>query len=110
MTLAVRTWGDANAPIVVFLHGLGVLGPRATDEPAEAWAALGLHVLAPDLPGFGGSAPVPPDEYRPSRLAGLLLDELPERFALVGYSWGGTITPIPLRRRTPTVASATRGS
>ena len=77
--------------MVVFLHGLGVLGPRGSDEPAEAWAARGLRVLAPDLPGFGGSAAVSPDDYRPSRLAKLLLRELPERFAVVGFSWGGTI-------------------
>jgi lipase len=76
----------------VFLHGLGVIGPRASDEPAEAWAALGFRVLAPDLPGFGSSRALSRDEYRPSRLARLLLEELPaERFALVGHSWGGTI-------------------
>lgn len=91
MSLAVRNWGEPDAPVVVFLHGLGVLGPRGSDEPAEAWAARGLRVLAPDLPGFGGSAVVSPDDYRPSRLAELLLRELPERFALVGFSWGGTI-------------------
>jgi pimeloyl-ACP methyl ester carboxylesterase len=91
MALAVRSWGEPDAPVVVFLHGLGLLGPRGSDEPAEAWAGRGFRVLAPDLPGFGGSAAVTRDEYRPSRLAQLLLRELPERFALVGYSWGGTI-------------------
>ena len=89
--LAIRGWGEPDAAVVVFLHGLGVLGPRGSDEPAEAWAAQGFRVLAPDLPGFGGSAAVEPDDYRPSRLAQLLLRALPERFALVGYSWGGTI-------------------
>jgi pimeloyl-ACP methyl ester carboxylesterase len=89
--LAIRGWGEPDGPIVVFLHGLGVLGPRGSDEPAEAWAARGLRILAPDLPGFGGSAAVEPDDYRPSRLAQLLLRDLPERFALVGFSWGGTI-------------------
>jgi alpha-beta hydrolase superfamily lysophospholipase len=62
----------------VFLHGLGVLGPRGLDEPAEAWAARGFRVLAPDLPGFGGSAAVEPEDYRPSRLAQLLLRDLPD--------------------------------
>ena len=33
--------------MLVFLHGLGVIGPNATDEPAEAWAARGFRVLAP---------------------------------------------------------------
>jgi pimeloyl-ACP methyl ester carboxylesterase len=90
--LAIREWGAPGAPIVVFLHGLGLIGPRATDEPAQAWAARGFHVVAPDLPGFGGSEPLSRGEYRPSRLARLLLEQLPEeQFALVGYSWGGTI-------------------
>ena len=89
--LAYREWGEPDDPVVVFLHGLGLIGPRAADEPAAAWAARGFRVLAPDLPGFGGSAAVSREELRPSRLARLLLDELPERFALVGYSWGGTI-------------------
>lgn len=89
--LAIRERGRPAAPNVVFLHGLGVIGPRATDEPAEAWAALGFHVLAPDLPGFGGSRPVSRETYLPSRLARVLLAELPQQFALVGYSWGGTI-------------------
>jgi pimeloyl-ACP methyl ester carboxylesterase len=91
MALATRSWGAPDAPVVVFLHGLGVLGPRGSDEPAEAWAARGFRVLAPDLPGFGGSARVEPDEYRPSRLVDIVLGGLPERFALVGFSWGGTI-------------------
>jgi pimeloyl-ACP methyl ester carboxylesterase len=89
--LAYREWGEPAAPALVFLHGLGVIGPNATDAPAEAWAARGFRVLAPDLPGFGGSPVVARDEYLPSRLAQRLLAELPERFALVGFSWGGTI-------------------
>ena len=89
--LAYREWGEAGAPVLVFLHGLGVIGPNATDEPAEAWAARGFRVLAPDLPGFGGSPAVTREEYLPSRLARRLLGELPERLALVGFSWGATI-------------------
>lgn len=91
MPLAYREWGEPDASVLVFLHGLGVVGPNATEEPAEAWAARGFRVLAPDLPGFGGSAAVTREEYLPSRLAQRLLDELPERFVLVGFSWGATI-------------------
>ena len=89
--LAYREWGEAGAPDLVFLHGLGVIGPHATAEAAEAWAEGGFHVLAPDLPGFGDSPAVTREEYLPSRLARRLLGELPERFALVGFSWGATI-------------------
>ncbi len=91
MPLACREWGDTDASVLVFLHGLGVIGPNATEVPAEAWAARGFHVLAPDLPGFGGSPAVTREEYLPSRLAQRVLDELPERFFLVGFSWGATI-------------------
>ncbi|MBA2385365.1 MAG: alpha/beta hydrolase [Actinobacteria bacterium] len=89
--LACREWGEAAAPVLVFLHGLGVIGPNATDEPAEAWAARGFRVLAPDLPGFGDTPAVTREEYLPSRLARRLLGELPETFSLVGFSWGATI-------------------
>lgn len=89
--LAIRTWGERDAPVVVFLHGLGFLGPHVTEEPGKAWAAHGFRVLAPDLPGFGGSPAVTLEEYRPRQLARILRGELPERFALVGFSWGGTI-------------------
>lgn len=65
--------------------------PQRDRRAGEVWAARGFHVLAPDLPGFGGSPAVTREEYRPSRLAQRLLDELPERFLLVGFSWGGTI-------------------
>lgn len=83
--------GGSDVPVVVFLHGLGLLGPRGGDEFLDAWVARGFRVLAPDLPGFGASPAVPTEDYRPSRLARLLLGALPERFAVVGFSWGGTI-------------------
>ena len=87
----VRIWGEPEAQSLVFLHGLGLLGPNVTAEPAEAWASSGFRVIAPDLPGFGGSSAVAPEGYLPSALARELLHVLPDRFALVGFSWGGTI-------------------
>ena len=60
-------------------------------------------MLAPTLPGLGGSPAVGRDDYLPSRLAARVeatLDELEiDRSALVGFSWGGTIgSRIDLRR------------
>lgn len=89
--LCIREWGEPEAPVLVFLHGLGVIGPNASQEPAAAWAARGFHVLAPDLPGYGDSPAVTREEYLPSRLARRVLDVLPERFSYVGFSWGATI-------------------
>ena len=80
----------------MFLHSLG---------PASSAAFLGLaagplvdagyEVAAPDLPGYGGSPPVAPDEYAVPALAermARLADDLGwDRFVLVGHSWGGAI-------------------
>lgn len=49
--------GEGNAPSVFFVHG-------GAGDARFHWSALfsllkeGLHVVAPDLPGFGGSAPL----------------------------------------------------
>jgi pimeloyl-ACP methyl ester carboxylesterase len=104
--LAVREWGSADAEPLVFLHGLGPSGPGVVDAAAPVWAAdYGFRVLAPALPGFGESTPGDPAHALPSDLARVVqgtLDELGvDRFAAVGFSWGGTIgCRIPARRLT----------
>jgi pimeloyl-ACP methyl ester carboxylesterase len=94
--LSVRRWGGEDGQPLLFLHSLG---------PASSAAFLGLGVqplvdagyavAAPDLPGYGGSAPVSADEYAVPALAeraAALGDELGwARFVLVGHSWGGAI-------------------
>lgn len=80
----------------MFLHGLGPAGPSIVLEAAPIWADRhGFRVLAPALPGFAGSPAAPLDEYLPSRLARIVETDLAargvDRFALVGYSWGGSI-------------------
>jgi pimeloyl-ACP methyl ester carboxylesterase len=93
--LFVRRWGTRDGAPLMYLHALG---------PASSAAFLGLgvgpleegyDVAAPDLPGYGGSPPVPPDDYAVPALAELmtrLADELGwHRFVLVGHSWGGAI-------------------
>ena len=53
-------YGEAGegAP-VVFLHGWG-LDHRVYKRPLGRLVASGLHVLAPALPGFGGTVALPP--------------------------------------------------
>lgn len=92
----MREWGERSAPPLVFLHGLGPAGPGVVEQAAPIWAdKYGFHVLAPALPGLAGSPPAPLEDYLPSRLAEIVVDELEQRglkrFALVGFSWGGTI-------------------
>lgn len=92
----MRTFGDPADPPAVYWHGLGPRGSADLLPAGEALAGTaGVHLVALDAPGFGGS-PVPPaDAYRGSRLADLfpaLLDELgAERAAWIGWSWGGSI-------------------
>jgi pimeloyl-ACP methyl ester carboxylesterase len=94
--LSVRRWGRRGGTPLLFLHALG---------PASSAAFLGLgvgpledagyDVAAPDLPGYGDSPPLPPEEYAVPALAeraGRLAGELGwDRFVLVGHSWGGAI-------------------
>ena len=46
--------GPADGPVVILLHGLG--GTNASMLPLLWELATDHRVLAPDLPGFGGSA------------------------------------------------------
>jgi pimeloyl-ACP methyl ester carboxylesterase len=94
--LFVRRWGSRGGTPLLFLHALG---------PASSAAFLGLgvgpladagyDVAAPDLPGYGGSPPVEPDDYAVPALAeraARLADELGwDAFVLAGHSWGGAI-------------------
>jgi pimeloyl-ACP methyl ester carboxylesterase len=104
--LSYRTWGAADGAPVLYLHHLGVAGAsRHPHEVASALASRGYRVVAPDQPGFGGTPPLAaPERYRLDELAGLhlgLLDALGiERAALVGFSWGGSVS-VHLAARAP---------
>lgn len=93
ITLHYLDWGPADAPVVVFLHGI-TGHARAWDHVAERLVP-GRRVLALDQRGHGDSDPAPDDDYRVATMAddvaafaGTL--GLP-RFALVGHSMGGRI-------------------
>jgi haloalkane dehalogenase len=92
MTLAHREQGPADGPVALLLHGY----PESSYMWRDLMPALeqaGLRAVAPDLAGFGDSAPDPPgtwerhvesiEEFRTS--LGL------ERVALVVHDWGGLI-------------------
>jgi pimeloyl-ACP methyl ester carboxylesterase len=93
----LRQWGPPDGEPVLALHQLGIAGSSLhLARLAEGLAtSYGLRVLAPDLPGFGGSPPWPAERYLPSELAALLLSLLDRlgigRVSLVGLSWGATI-------------------
>jgi len=85
MTLRVRAGGEGD-PVVLLLHGLGAT--------AEVWDGLvpllpGAWV-APDLPGHGGSAPLP--EYTFAAVADAVADLVdPSGTVVLGHSFGGVV-------------------
>ncbi|HEY0838918.1 MAG TPA: alpha/beta fold hydrolase [Vulgatibacter sp.] len=93
------TGGDG--PAVLLLHGF----PLSSAMWAPQLEALGdrFRLIAPDLPGFGGSDPPPdPGAWRIGDYAGAasaLLDSLGlESAAVVGHSMGGYVAFSLLRR------------
>jgi pimeloyl-ACP methyl ester carboxylesterase len=83
--LRVRAGGQGD-PVVLLLHGLGAT--------AEVWDGLvpllpGAWV-APDLPGHGGSAPLP--EYTFAAVAEAVADLVdPAGTVVLGHSFGGVV-------------------
>ena len=80
---------------VVFLHGWA-LAQHTFRDVIETIAAQGCRVIAPSMPGFGGSADLPADEFSISGYAAwviALLDalEVDEPVVVVGHSFGGGV-------------------
>ena len=96
-------------PDVVFLHGWGI-GPHAYAGALDALAAVGCTLVAPGLPGFGGTPPLPSAESNfegYARWAARYLDAVSEHpgecarsdgtagprrpVVVVGHSFGGGV-------------------
>lgn len=91
--IAYHEAGPDDGPLVLLIHG--VASQSATWESALGFlSGHGLHVLAPDLPGHGASAPGHGD-YSLGGFATLLRDLLLTLelgpATLVGHSFGGGI-------------------
>jgi len=92
----VAVYGEAGeGPPVVFLHGWG-LDHKAYKRALSRLVMAGVHVMAPALPGFGGTAALP---RRSADLADFVhwvrqfLDEVRVRepALIMGHSFGGGI-------------------
>lgn len=92
----VWTWGDPDAPLVVYLHGWADTGSAfqfVVDAMQDSW-----QVVAPDWRGFGRSARAPSTYWFPDYLADL--DEIlaivspEEAVRLVGHSMGGNVAAL----------------
>jgi pimeloyl-ACP methyl ester carboxylesterase len=94
--VAVVAIADGGGPTVLFLHGWG-LTHRSYTAPIRTLAAAGFRVLAPDLPGFGGTAELPVEGLSFRGFAAFL-DQLLERIEgdqpvhVVGHSFGGGVS------------------
>lgn len=88
--VAYTDCGTPAGPVVMYFHGAPTsrLDLVALDD---ALAALGVRVVSPDRPGYGGSAPQPGRGWNDWPLdVAALADHLGvERFAVIGLSSGG---------------------
>jgi pimeloyl-ACP methyl ester carboxylesterase len=95
--LVVREWGDPDAHPLVYVHqgtpsgnGLHIaeLAPLLVRDH-------GLHVIAPDMPGYGETPAAPIHAYDPRWMADLVAELLDARgiarASYLGLSWGGSI-------------------
>lgn len=92
--LAFSSYGVAGDPPVVLVHGWP-LDRSLWSSVATDLAAGGFRVICPDLPGFGRSAPLGPDDWTVEAFADAvaeLLDELAlDRVPVAGHSFGGYV-------------------
>jgi lipase len=89
--LRLSTWGEADAPAVVCLHGLTRYGGHFRRLAEERLG--GFRVLAPDLRGHGASTWEPPWslEQHAADVLETLAAEGVERAAFVGHSFGARV-------------------
>lgn len=92
--LAHDAHGREEDPALVLIHGWP-LDRSIWSEVAPTIAAAGLHVLVPDLPGFGGSGSLDEGRWTVEGFAEEIADFLDERtsgrVAVAGHSFGGYV-------------------
>lgn len=83
----------SRRPVVVLLHGAGADCARLSWKYVAPSLAAHLRVLAPDLPGHGGTPelPEPTTSAYAAWLQRFLDDATVERASLVGLSFGGCL-------------------
>jgi len=80
---------------VVFLHGWA-LGDHTYRDVISSIASLGCRVIAPAMPGFGGTHDLPKDQFSMAGYGRWVADllvalEVDEPVVLVGHSFGGGV-------------------
>src|SRR5688500_7867632 len=87
--------GEPGGLPVLFLHGWA-LGSHSYKRSLKRLVGLGCEVFAPALPGFGGTADLPVDQFSIDGYAGWVADFLDavgvdERAFVIGHSFGGCV-------------------
>ncbi len=105
----VRFGVAGTGPSALFLHGWG-LRPTGYRRPIEAMARAGCRVVAPALPGFGGTPELPPDQRNFAGLGawvGRFLDavEVGDLALVAGHSFGGGVSTAFVDQQPERVAS-----
>ena len=110
---------DGEGPTVLFLHGWG-LTHHSYSAPVRALAGAGFRVLAPDLPGFGGTADLAAGQISYCGFAAFLAELLAELEGedpvhVVGHSFGGGVSTqfahdFPHRVRSVVLVDAVSGA
>ena len=104
LRLHYRDWGNEGGPVLLLLHG-GWQTAATCDVVAEAFSDR-YHVLTLDQRGHGESDRA--GDYALERfvedLEGFVGQLGLERFALLGFSWGGTTAYFYAARRPETIA------
>lgn len=86
---------DANAPLVVLIHGFPELG-LSWRAQVQALSQAGWHVVAPDMRGYGGTEkPAGAADYAMLNLVGDMVDLVralgKQTCAVVGHDWGAPV-------------------
>ena len=103
-------YGEVGAgPSGLFLHGWG-LRPNAYARSIEAMAVAGCHVVAPSLPGFGGTPELAPEDRTFAGYGawvGRFLDAagVGDLALVAGHSFGGGVATAFVHCRPEQVAS-----
>ncbi len=84
--LNVEILGESENPSLVLLHGWAMNAEIL--RPLAVGLSKSFQVYMVDLPGFGGSSP---EEYRPEKIAPILLDHAPQKALWMGWSMGGQL-------------------
>jgi pimeloyl-ACP methyl ester carboxylesterase len=113
-------YGEAGDGLpVLFLHGWG-LGQHAYKRSMKRLVQLGCRVFAPALPGFGGTADLPRDDFSLAgyaRWVDLFLEAVgvDEPVFVIGHSFGGGVSiqfahDVPVRVRSLVLVNSIGGS